>query len=203
MIFNYIETMVSKSPLDFSYEYGKCNDNSPDKFRCNNIQILTNSFRNTEIRQMTNNPQLDINLFEDLSNEKSYELVYTPSAESSSLEGLTLTKQEKTETTKTAFKNFLSSSLSHGQQIQGIWNTNPQDTNKLGWGLANNLLQLGFSSFGLYSTITTAKENYEANRDSVNEQIQNINEQINDNKAFISNAIEKMNKNKQKYATIQ
>ena len=206
MQFDYIETMVSMSPLDFNYEYGEVNNNSPDKFRINNCSIITKEFTQpfrSKFRLPSSNSMLISNdeelagnsLF--LDEDESYDVEYIPSEASVLAEGLWLEKEEKEDTsnleTSTSIEGILVTTFSFGMStFQNLTSTNTSMTDSIS-GLLLSIINAGVSAFNLWATIRHGRETLAETRKIVNLRIEELNERIADNEAFIKQAQEKMN----------
>ena len=191
MQFNYIETMITTT--DFLVGI---NDNGPEKFRANNLVITLNKLSNTMTSSMlssciNNNFQLDIfdNLLED---EDSYTVTIL---DNDTENDIYLEKMDKKDLTSIDFSSIISQSFSFVQSMQAI-----QGFGNFGqWStMAFGLLKLGFNIYALDQTIKSSKKSYEAHKRSVDNQIEELNEQIDANKEFIAQATERLNKNKVK-----
>lgn len=205
MQFNYIETMISQSPLDFNYKFG-LNDNSPDKFRCNNISIMSKNLNTNSLKSFTN-PNFNLNLFDGLDNEDSYE--YDISYVSNSFSGvdnlsmLSLDKMDKVKESNDTFNNIgkslFSSTLNFNNNLNGIFGKS--DNLNQGFGLTSNLVNFGLNVYNLVSTIQNSKDTLNTAKDSINAQIDLINEKTEANKEFIQSLKDRQEKNRQKYVS--
>lgn len=206
MQFNYIETMVSQSPLDFNYKFG-INDNSPDKFRCDNITIMSNNFNTDSIKSYFNyNYQLD--LFNGLDNEESYEYdisnVDNGFSNIDDLSMLSLEKKDNISTDNDISKKIFISSLSSiggfGNNINYIATNNSKLSQ--GFALANNIVNFGLAVFNLYQTIKNSQDTYNDTKRSIDAQIELLNEQTEANREFIQSLKDRKEQNRQKYVSV-
>lgn len=206
MQFNYIETMVSQSPLDFNYKFG-INDNSPDKFRCNNISIMSNNFNTDSVKSYVNqNYQLD--LFNGLDNEESYQYdISNIDSGFSGIDDISMLSLEKKDNVSTdnntgekVFTSALSSISGFGSNMNSLMSNN--NTMSQGFALTNNLVNFGLNIFNLVQTINQSKDMYNATKDSVNAQIELLNERTEANKEFIQSLKDRQEQNRQKYVSV-
>lgn len=206
MQFNYIENMISQSPLDFNYKFG-INDNSPDKFRCNNITIMSKNLNTDSVKSYVNQSyQLD--LFNGLDNEESYEYdISNVDNGFSEIDNISMLSLEKKDTVssdnslvKTVFTSILSS-ISGGEfsNINNIVSYNSKLSQ--GFALTNNLVNFGLNVFNLAQTINQSKDMYNATKYSINSQIELLNERTEANREFIQSLKDRQEQNKQKYVS--
>lgn len=203
MQFNYIENMISQSPLDFNYKFG-INDNSPDKFRCNNITIMSKNLNTDSVKSYVNQIyQLD--LFNGLDNEESYEYdisnVDNGFSEIDNISMLSLEKKDNVSTDNSLSEKVFTSTLSSISGFSSNINNLMSYNSKLSQGfvLTNNLVNSGLNVFNLIQTINQSKDMYNATKDSINSQIELLNEKTEANREFIQSLKDRQEQNKQKY----
>lgn len=114
MNFNYLDSYITQSPLDFNYQFG-INNNTPDKFNYNEISVLTN----TAITMINNeSPMLSLptmlvsatNLLDD--NVGEFEIVSISNSLSWN-NPLDTTKLDKIRLNNFDIENFISSIMNH------------------------------------------------------------------------------------------
>lgn len=114
MNFNYLDSYITQSPLDFNYQFG-INNNTPDKFNYNEISVLTN----TAITMINNeSPMLSLptmlvsatNLLDD--NVGEFEIVSISNSLSWD-KPLDTTKLDKIKLNNFDIENFISSIMNH------------------------------------------------------------------------------------------
>lgn len=203
MQFNYIENMISQSPLDFNYKFG-INDNSPDKFRCNNITIMSKNLNTDSVKSYVNQIyQLD--LFNGLDNEESYEYdisnVDNGFSEIDNISMLSLEKKDNVSTDNSLSEKVFTSTLSSISGFSSNINNLMSYNSKLSQGfvLTNNLVNSGLNVFNLIQTINQSKDMYNSTKDSINSQIELLNEKTEANREFIQSLKDRQEQNKQKY----
>lgn len=205
MQFNYIKTMVSQSPLDFNYKFG-LNDNSPDKFRCDNITIMSKTFSTESVKSYVNQ-SYSLDLFSGLDDEETYEYEIPNVDSLSSVDDmsiLSLEKQEKIYNNNNTFNKLATSifnnTLNYANSLNSILGNNSNLAQ--GFGLANNLMSLTFGIFDLVQTINQSKDMYNSTKNSVNAQIDLLNEKTEANREFIQSLKDRQEQNKQKYISV-
>ena len=114
MNFNYLDSYITQSPLDFNYQFG-INNNTPDKFNYNEISVLTN----TTITMINNeSPMLSLptmlvsatNLLDD--NVGEFEIASISNSLSWD-KPLDTTKLDKIKLNNFDIENFISSIMNH------------------------------------------------------------------------------------------
>lgn len=215
MGFDYIETMVSMSPLDFNYNYGEVNNNSPDKFRINNVSIiagsnfmspykLSNQSINKNLFNISNDADEELSMFSAFEDDNTeYEVVgWTES--SSMLDDIWLTKETKEEVEDVDYKSLAleaASSIFNG--INSSLNSFNATTFNQGMALAANLMQTVALGVDMWATIHYGKQMVSEAKKLADKKIELLNEKIEDNKAFIADLKERMNKQKLKSISVR
>lgn len=194
MQFNYIETMVTTN----EYSVG-INDNSPEKFRCDNIVINVNRLSNQSIRSMMQSYAqfAPLDIMSSLDDEDAYDVEFVPRDMDIDI---SLEKMDKVEKGKIDYMTSISSAVKYAQNMMQIANT--KDTEAQGWMMAFQILQMGFNIWMLTETIKNNRENYDTVKDSVDSQIEDLNERIESNQKFVAETKERLNKSKGNYAII-
>ena len=194
MQFNYIETMVTTN----EYSVG-INDNSPEKFRCDNIVINVNRFSNQSTRSMMKSYAqfAPLDIMSSLDDEDAYDVEFVPRDMDIDI---SLEKMDKVEKGKIDYMTSISSAVKYAQNMMQIANT--KDTEAQGWMMAFQILQMGFNIWMLTETIKNNRENYDTVKDSVDSQIEDLNERIESNQKFVAETKERLNKSKGNYAII-
>lgn len=210
MQFDYIETMISMSPLDFNYNYGEVNNNTPDKFRINNVSIITGpNFRspyklsNTSLnKNLFNNADEELSMFSAFEEDNTdYEVLgYTEAT--SILSDIYLTKETKQETEEIDYKSLvLEGAFTAFNSISGSFNVGSSNLNQ-GMALAANLMQTVALGVDIWATVHYGKQMVSKAREIADQKIEELNERISENKAFIEDLKEKMNKQKLKSISV-
>lgn len=194
MQFNYIETMVTTN----EYSVG-INDNSPEKFRCDNIVINVNRLSNQSTRSMMQSYAqfAPLDIMSSLDDEDAYDVEFVPRDMDIDI---SLEKMDKVEKGKIDYMTSISSAVKYAQNMMQIANT--KDTEAQGWMMAFQILQIGFNIWMLTETIKNNRENYDTVKDSVDSQIEDLNERIESNQKFVAETKERLNKSKGNYAII-
>lgn len=194
MQFNYIETMVTTN----EYSVG-INDNSPEKFRCDNIVINVNRLSNQSTRSMMQSyvQFAPLDIMSSLDDEDAYDVEFVPRDMDIDI---SLEKMDKVEKGKIDYMTSISSAVKYAQNMMQIANT--KDTEAQGWMMAFQILQMGFNIWMLTETIKNNRENYDTVKDSVDSQIEDLNERIESNQKFVAETKERLNKSKGNYAII-
>lgn len=194
MQFNYIETMVTTN----EYSVG-INDNSPEKFRCDNIVINVNRLSNQSTRSMMQSYAqfAPLDIMSSLDDEDAYDVEFVPRDMDIDI---SLEKMDKVEKGKIDYMTSISSAVKYAQNMMQIANT--KDTEAQGWMMAFQILQMGFNIWMLTETIKNNRENYDTVKDSVDSQIEDLNERIESNQKFVAETKERLNKSKGNYAII-
>lgn len=207
MQFNYIENMVSLSPLDFSYKFG-LNNNSPDKFRCDNITITSNIISPLNISSVVNIPNL-INTFDNIYEAENFEVTYMPANDrfNISLGDLNMQKMDKVKSSLSQqhYSNFAINQfnliLNNTFKIVNTL-TNQSKTGQI-IDLTNAVVDFAINITNMIMTtryydnmISEAKEYNKA-------LIELLNEKIEANKEFIELCKEKISQQKIKYSNIK
>lgn len=212
MQFDYIETMVSLSPLDFNYEYGKVNNNSPDKFRINNCTIVTKEFSQPfrSRYKIDNSLNFLYNTMTELEDnnaifdeDESYDIQFFPEdALYSHGNGVWLKKEDKvTDTSQftletTTIEGILVSTFSTGfGAFNSLTSSSSNGDTMAGdiTALVMNIINLGVNIYNLWATIQRGKERLAQVREMVRLRVEELNERIAENEAFIKQAQEKIN----------
>lgn len=194
MQFNYIETMVTTN----EYSVG-INDNSPEKFRCDNIVINVNRLSNQSTKSMMQSYAqfAPLDIMSSLDDEDAYDVEFVPRDMDIDI---SLEKMDKVEKGKIDYMTSISSAVKYAQNMMQIANT--KDTEAQGWMMAFQILQMGFNIWMLTETIKNNRENYDTVKDSVDSQIEDLNERIESNQKFVAETKERLNKSKGNYAII-
>lgn len=194
MQFNYIETMVTTN----EYSVG-INDNSPEKFRCDNIVINVNRLSNQSTRSMMQSYAqfAPLDIISSLDDEDAYDVEFVPRDMDIDI---SLEKMDKVEKGKIDYMTSISSAVKYAQNMMQIANT--KDTEAQGWMMAFQIFQMGFNIWMLTETIKNNRENYDTVKDSVDSQIEDLNERIESNQKFVAETKERLNKSKGNYAII-
>lgn len=204
MQFNYIETMISQSPLDFNYKFG-INDNSPDKFRCNNITIITNTLNTDSVKSYVNG-NYSLDLFTGLDNEDTYDydISYVDSS-FSSIDDMSMLSLEKKDNVEYKETNISISSIINQANNSFTQMSNFTSSNDLfsqGVGTFTNIFNLGLNVFNLVQTINQSKSLYNSTKASVDAQISLLNEMTESNREFIQTLKDRKEQNRLKYVSV-
>lgn len=204
MQFNYIETMISQSPLDFNYKFG-INDNSPDKFRCDNITIMTNTFNTDSVKSYVNG-NYSLDLFTGLDNEDTYDydISYVDSSFSNidDMSMLSLEKKDNVEYKETniSISSIINQANNSFNQMSSFTSSN--DLFSQGVGTFTNIFNLGLNIFNLVQTINQSKNLYNSTKASVDAQISLLNEMTESNREFIQTLKDRKEQNRLKYVSV-
>ena len=204
MQFNYIETMISQSPLDFNYKFG-INDNSPDKFRCDNITIITNTLNTDSVKSYVNG-NYSLDLFTGLDNEDTYDydISYVDSS-FSSIDDMSMLSLEKKDNVEYKETNISISSIINQANNSFTQMSNFTSSNDLfsqGVGTFTNIFNLGLNVFNLVQTINQSKNLYNSTKASVDAQISLLNEMTESNREFIQTLKDRKEQNRLKYVSV-
>ena len=204
MQFNYIETMISQSPLDFNYKFG-INDNSPDKFRCDNITIMTNTLNTDSVKSYVNG-NYSLDLFTGLDNEDTYDydISYVDSS-FSSIDDMSMLSLEKKDNVEYKETNISISSIINQANNSFTQMSNFTSSNDLfsqGVGTFTNIFNLGLNVFNLVQTINQSKNLYNSTKASVDAQISLLNEMTESNREFIQTLKDRKEQNRLKYVSV-
>lgn len=207
MQFNYIENMVSLSPLDFGYKFG-INDNSPDKFRYDNTVITSNIIAPLAISSVINIPNL-IDTFDKITDEDNFEVTYMPANDNFniSLGDLNMQKMDKVKSSLTHkdYSNFAKNSfntiLNSTFKMINTLNTTSKtgqiiDLTSAVVDFAMNLTNMIMTAQYYDNMISEAKETNRVLTELLNEKIEA-------NKEFIELCREKISQQKIKYSNVK
>lgn len=209
MQFNYMETMVSQSPLDFNYKFG-INDNSPDKFRCDNMFIKSNLLQEVKI-DFSNNAMLQVSPLENMfSNEENYEVEIMSIRDKFNISwgDISLQKMQKIHTSSmyksqinTSVLNMASIMMSGAGKINATLSIGDNVAGQA-VNLVNALVDFGFAVYNLVNTINTYNDLIKDTKESVDKQIELLNEKIESNREFVDYHKQKIAKQKLKFEKV-
>lgn len=204
-IYNYIPQMVSLSPLDFNYQYGSVNDNSPDKFRCDNISILDSSYIASN-NDLYNNQSSSSDIYEfgNILSDPFYE-------EEKKVIGLdsdTVTSydiyQKKLSSISITNVNILSAlASSFLGSIGSIKGNYDVDNGYKSSDVLFSILTAGYNVYMLIQNWNTYSSYLNKHAELISEKITAMNEQIQANNEFMANQLKYINDKKLKSVSVR
>ena len=198
--------MVTLSPLDFNYQYGSVNDNSPDKFRCDNTTILDSSYlsSNNDLYNNKDSSSSDLYDFGSILSDPFHEEKQNVIG----LESDTVTSydiyQEKLSSISITYVNLLSGLASSFFGSLGSIKGN-YDINK-GYSIED----VGFSFIAAITSVYNIAQKWQiyysslqSQSELINEKITTMNENIQYNNEFMSNQLKYINNKKLKSISVR